>query len=530
MNNVNHKSVAWNRQKINESFQFIDDFYHVLLDRYGQIVEDFCGVKSSTTENQLIAGEWLHRFLHLIISNYELAIISQTSRHVSPIPIFSFTQNFTSELPWSALHNHIYSMVSLSLDSKVIKFEWTKNESNNVDFDSSHSTGLKRIAANRNSSLNIISFAHTKFCWSTSNLDRFTSMLKLRRWSNSLIFPSAVIVESADTGFRMHQYRNWDNVNSKLTRLQQLCLKLLPLYLPLELLEARASLREQAMSLGFKRTPFLFSNGGLHGHTLFKHLANEWRAEGSKLLYQQHGGGFGILTRTFAEDYERTTSDHFFTWGWSGKNKTTSTLRPGIKKTKSSNRLNHTLLVCVDMPKYTYQIVFGPMPNRVEKMVSQTETFLKNFKSEITVTPYHQDYGNKMKQRIFAANPDVKIELSGRSGPPYTKHSLIICNSLTTTWLEAIALGIPTIAFFDEDMHQIRPSAITIIDELFDVGILHNSAKRAAIFANDVAKSPYSWWRSSDVVAARQSLDRDIAGFRTDWLNNWEHTLTTFGA
>jgi putative transferase (TIGR04331 family) len=60
--------------------------------------------------------------------------------------------------------------------------------------------------------------------------------------------------------------------------------------------------------------------GNFLPHLPFKILAAEWRECGTKLLYHQHGGGYGIDKVHAFEDYETRVSDYYFTWGWSSPN------------------------------------------------------------------------------------------------------------------------------------------------------------------------------------------------------------------
>ena len=67
-----------------------------------------------------------------------------------------------------------------------------------------------------------------------------------------------------------------------------------------------------------------------------------------------------------------------------------------------------------------------------------------------------------------------------------------------------------------------------VIEEMLHVGILHTSAKSAAIFASKISNDPYGWWQSDDVEIVRKVLHDNWGGFGEDWKNEWQQELTTF--
>ena len=527
MEELHHRSVNWDHEKVERALLCVDNFSGVLLDRYGQIFEEYSGKKIDSSSNLIIAGDWLYKFFHSIIGTYELVNISQTRGKTSPIPIFPLSANFSEQSAKPLMWDHLYFMMTTLLDGKDPKIEWANRRNKIASPKVDILISLKNSIGNNSTAGKKVSFANTRFCLGQNRFETVCVQFGLKKWSNVLFFPAAFVAQDANINFREYQFKNWQNSNTGLNEVVSLCLKLLPLYIPLELLEARTSIKDQAMSLGFHRTPFLFSSGGLHDNPLFKNVANEWRADGTKLLYHQHGGMYGMAKRVAAEDYERKAADHFFTWGWTDEGHNNSALRPGIQKRKLNKTVNNTLLVCLDMPRFPYQICYAPMPNRVEKLMSETETFLKHFDGTISVNPYHSDYGNNMFERVFRAKPSAKLERS-RSVIPYHKYSLIVCNYLGSTWIESIGYGTPTICFFDDKIYKFRDSMLGVIEEMLHVGILHTSAKSAAIFASKISNDPYGWWQSDDVEIVRKVLHDNWGGFGEDWKNEWQQELTTF--
>lgn len=69
---------------------------------------------------------------------------------------------------------------------------------------------------------------------------------------------------------------------------------LLPLQIPVALLEGFADYRNAVLAFPVPRPKAAYSANGLHGHMAWKLLLAEWRQQGTLLLYHQHGGGYGL--------------------------------------------------------------------------------------------------------------------------------------------------------------------------------------------------------------------------------------------
>lgn len=525
MSKPSHVHVEWDAKKVGHSFEVIEELTNALNDRYASILEEYSGNSSTFLENQTLAGDWLYRFIESIISGCELAKIKSVVKTVNHIPIFLTTNTFIESMHQKRWHDHIYYMICCQLEGKKCPVSWLEQSSVGLNLKPNFFQSLKYKLIESNRSGRSATFAATKFHINQGKFQSLCAQTMLRQWSNTIKTTELRNTCQVDSCFREYHFKSWQPSTDGVSLVGFLCLKLLPLYLPVELLEGRFHIENQVSALSRFRTPILFSGGALHGNSYFKHLVNLWRRDGTKLLYQQHGGGYGILARLGQEDYERKVADHYLTWGWTDDKGGISVLKPGINRVKQGQRTESNLLVCLDLPNVPYQIMYAPMPNRIETLAKQTAAFLKQFNRPLSIKPYPIDYGNKMVERMSMTGTNADIQTLTSPGISFHRHSLIICNSLGTTWLESIGAGVPTICFFDEEIYKFRKDAMGIMQNLKNVGILHTSGESAARFANSLGRRSADWWSTGEVQSAVYSLSSNLCGFDENWLKTWQESI-----
>ena len=92
-----------------------------------------------------------------------------------------------------------------------------------------------------------------------------------------------------------------------------LVLILLPLYLPVEILESLNFNQERFLKLDLNAPKVVFTAGGLVQSPKLGIMMRIWKENGTKLVIQQHGGGYGLDKHMTLEEYEKRNSDYFCT-------------------------------------------------------------------------------------------------------------------------------------------------------------------------------------------------------------------------
>jgi putative transferase (TIGR04331 family) len=91
------------------------------------------------------------------------------------------------------------------------------------------------------------------------------------------------------------------------------------------------------------------------------------------------------------------------------------------------------------------------------------------------------------------------------------KSRLVIIDYLSTAYLEALIMNIPTLILFDPSRYFMEKSYENFFDELIHVGVIQTNPEVAAEFINNMGENIEQWWESKEVQKARKCfLDKNI--------------------
>jgi putative transferase (TIGR04331 family) len=111
------------------------------------------------------------------------------------------------------------------------------------------------------------------------------------------------------------------------------------------------------------------------------------------------------------------------------------------------------------------------------------------------VRPHRDDYGWGGTERWQDRFPGAIIE---KWDVPFWESlgncRIVVCDYISTTFIEALAADKPTVLFWDPEVEVVREEAKPYYDALRTVGILHDTPERAATTINSVYEDVASWW------------------------------------
>ncbi|MCF8176914.1 MAG: LIC12162 family protein [Sulfuritalea sp.] len=469
----------------------------------------------------IIAGDWLELFAHLTYSAMAESLAARDSIKLSTaIPVCADLAAYLSiGEQQSGLHDHLSQAVTELLaggSPQSWKFSASSAHIVRGGQPSLAHNALRSLATGRPDVLLVAPY------FKCSRTEFASVLLGWRKWAawDELLYPIRVSA-MLDHKWRMNQACSAGSANNFLEVLKVL----LPLHLPVALLEGFMAYRNAVLALPVARPKVIYSANALHSHLTFKLLAAEWRNEGTRLLYHQHGGGYGIDRIFPFGDFEIRVADRFFSWGWrDDDNPKVQPLSPAALHCPKKIR-KRVLLSCCDFPKVAYRLHFHPMPGTTQAMHRETCTFLACLpdRSNLLVRPYPQDYGWGITDMMRKAAPDAVFD-NHRVGTfeRFAESRLVVQSYLGTGYLETLALNIPTVCFYDIDTYAFRTEAQPLMDGLESVGILHRSGKAAAHFVAALGDDPEGWWAKPEVQQARQNFVARYANFSSDWKIQWE--------
>lgn len=320
-------------------------------------------------------------------------------------------------------------------------------------------------------------------------------------------------------------------------------LKFLPEEIPQCFIEGYNALRIYG-ERGFPKHPkVIFSVGAYWYDEPFKEWVGRCAKKGSKVVGSQHGGNYGSLQWHPGEEHEICISDRYYTWGWDKLKEAPDKVVPFFatkftrlkKKPYSHNGHNlkdGILMTITSEPRYALSLAFRP--SQMQRYLNQLRVFIaalnESARSCLTIRTHHEEHGWQITDRLndIHANFDSNLKI------PFLKKlancRLFVSDYLGTTWLESLALGKPSIFFFDLKEIVLRKEAIPYYDELKSVGVLFDDPIPAATVVNMVLDDPQSWWMESERQRVIQRFTDRFARSSKEAVRLWTHELLSFAS
>ena len=162
------------------------------------------------------------------------------------------------------------------------------------------------------------------------------------------------------------------------------------------------------------------------------------------------------------------------------------------------------------------------MPTHVRRAVDESLSFVGELTEGSRLRVRSSGGDSFPIERLPVGTVNVTVDDGRESGAmAASRAQLVVHNYLGTSWLETLAMNIPTICFFDPTIYVPREAARPYVDSLTRVGILHHSGHDAARFVNSLNGDPSGWWNSSEVQEARREFTARYANLSDEWLDAW---------
>lgn len=308
---------------------------------------------------------------------------------------------------------------------------------------------------------------------------------------------------------------------------------------PSHYLECFSRIREQVARRIKDLPKVIVSSGDWKFNEYFKFAAAEAVGKNRRLIACQHGGGYGLLRFSPTEREEIAVADEYFAWGWAnGESDRLKNLpSPALSKLKarhadsqSRKSLDHVALVTTDHPRYLYFFHSVPVGTQWEDYAEWQARFIRalpqSLQSVLMYRPYVVDYGHGFSSRVRDAFPQVRIDRSIPIQRVLAHSRVLVIDHPMTTILEAVALNVPTLMFWNDRLWEMRPQAATPIDKLRNAQILWHSPEQAAEKLAEIYEDPWSWWGSQIVQDARREFVDRYAYADPNWAESWAHALS----
>jgi putative transferase (TIGR04331 family) len=296
--------------------------------------------------------------------------------------------------------------------------------------------------------------------------------------------------------------------------------------IPIVYLEAFKEVQYFVEKIPFKPKKILTANAHW-GLDIFKFWLGLQKVKGSKILISSHGGSFPAL---FDFRYhEEAIADCYISW-FKSLNIKHIQLPPNKLCGFSIEKKIGVFcsLIGFESPRYVCSATASPMPNNVIDCFNQTIIFCEALNIEIQdklkIRPY-PNMGLETKLRYIDRLGSTKVNDSESFYDLIENSKLIVCTYPQTTFSEAMASGKPVILIYFPNYFELVEEASDLIDILMDANIVFTDVKKAATHINKVWSNLDNWWRSIEVLNARNKFHEMALNQDKNWLTKWVYFL-----
>jgi len=272
-------------------------------------------------------------------------------------------------------------------------------------------------------------------------------------------------------------------------------------FLPGNLLESLPSFYAKAKQMYWpisgKRFHILTANCYQYNDLFCFVAAMSLSSSHSKLSIIQHGGNFGNALFNSSEDHQRSISDTYWTWGWKEDIKTypIGVCKHLPKYNPSPSKLK-ILYVLMELNRYVY-INYGGVHSSQWidycNLHLDTISTLKSKSFDIVLRTKPRSNCWDSQKRFSSLNLPFDSTPSFHSC--VCRYNLIISTYNAGTYLETMAMNVPTIIYWDPRMWPLRDSALPYFNLLIDCDVFVSiPLKLVSVLADIESKGVFCWW------------------------------------
>ncbi len=307
--------------------------------------------------------------------------------------------------------------------------------------------------------------------------------------------------------------RQWRMNESEVAAFPAIVRAIIPRHIPATYLEGYGALQVRSATLPWPRKPrLIFTSNAYSSDEVFKAWTAAKVEAGAPLVIGQHGGNYGTGRWESTEDHQIAISDAWLSWGWDDEG------NPRIKPVGNLKMVGHhlgwdpaghALMVEAIVPRYSYRMFSVPVASQWLGYFDDQCRFVaalpQRLREALLVRLHHQDYGWCPMQRWQDRFPQIRLDDgSAPIASLIEKSRLYISTYNATTFLESLAMNIPTLMFWNPNHWELRDSAIPYFERLKSVGIFHETPEPAAAKVAEVWDDVAGWWHQPEIQAARQ--------------------------
>ncbi len=557
----NHKTIAFhwdNRVKVKSDYDYLELLHHRLLKSLSKYLNNLHGVNYSERYWQIILDPWLLSYVGVLFDRWETLRIAFETQDLNEV-IFLCDRNFNNDyLCWNEFmklvvddcwNQSIYQRIIISeyKDKIFVKYKKPSDFEGSKPFLRKNKLSIKIIFKSCLS--NLIRFIDQVFgVISRKNKIIFvgsffnlTALIKLnfsigqipRLYLNDFpVFEKKPIIDNNEI---IKNNRNDLKFHFKSNnKFEQFINNWIIKDLPKSLIEYYFSLNSKALKV--KIYPKIIITANPHWGNI---IAKFWFASqinlGTKLVVLEHGGSLPAYKELF--NFEEDIADSRGTWflPYHSKHfqlppsKVVShkiyNLKTNSLKSREKKNKGYLCIVSSEHARYVYRLHFYPMAQQCLTSLDLIIDFYNNLQGKIQQVSRLKAYLNQgwnTRLRFSKIMGSEKIMKTENLKQAMEFAHIIVCSYPETTFSEAMATGIPTILLYPDYLYERNPISFPLIKILKSAKIIFNNSEDAAEHINLIWDNPDKWWRSNEVLKAREEFYKQALKINSNWIYDWK--------
>jgi len=539
LDDLSYKTLPfeWNNsEKIYEAYTYCNLLYEKVLSNLTDKLNEIHKLDKSIDFYRVILGNWLVRFIHQYYDKY-ISIMNATkydnlytyildqNQYYIPHDIQDYIEKQAfSDLYNLQLYSDIIKFTNIKYDIKITK-EPIKNKLN-IDL---NNTLNAKIFVNLSKVFKVISKVNI---FNKNRLVIVNPYFKYNKFYNIFVLFCKSKFKFIFDDFKYQV--SFKNVVDKDLRknlsldlglqndFEKILSETIFNHIPTLFLESFNEFRNNVKVLNIPTMKYYYTAQALHANNIFKFFVAE-NLKKISILTHQHGGAYGMDMKLFQEEYEKSISDTYYTWGWKG-DKCKSLPFPNHKSKINQNQ-DAILFVMNNSPRYMYLFQFHAISSFVTgEYLEQAKQFLKTLKTKkIKLRSYPgKGYNTFLSERLKEENFNITYDdFSKKFDTMLAECKLIVADHLTTTWLESLAINKPTVVFSSKKYTSFRKEVLPYIKKLEEAKILFFTPCAAAKHIDEIENNIDIWWKSNKVQSARIEFVEKYAYTTDKWIDIW---------
>jgi putative transferase (TIGR04331 family) len=503
--------IDWAPDEILASIRRCEDDASWVLPRLVEPIAELSGLPTNEVSARRLVGHWL---MHLSHQVHGLSFTGDSYGGEAELPVFSdsHTHHRTFVTDGEYRHGLRRAMATLRTGrSSAVKLHGVTPKPTRTTVRTAVRRTLIATVSGRGGAL--ITQPYLKLPLGAT-LRHVARSSKWSRWRD--------VTSSAHHGpdlVRRHGMACDIDVNDEKSALLALAIMLLPS----DVVEGRARVLTDVHGVLGGPPSVVYSANGLQFVSAFQVLSAACADTKTPVAIHQHGGQFGLDEVHAGENVEVAAADRFYTYGWNDSRPNVAALPTAMPASAGSSDHRRLLVMSLEVSDVIYRLQPFCLPEHAHACLASTRTFLAELGDGAGFSPVLRS-GTREHALIGASvsrdDPSVAGTVSASAS------GLVVHNYFGTSWLETLAMNMPTVCVVPPNVHRFREAARPLVDALRRHGIIHDDPREAARFVRGLAGDARAWWSQPDLQADRQRFVATYANFSDDWLERWRDELT----